>query len=167
MANCILVVAHGTTGNQPGRCGDCGEGQAQENHSRSGTRRGAAATRDAREAPLASVPESALSAKERSRADWKRCSGFFSRQRRTMRSSAGGSGRPGSDNSGGSSFKTAVMVSAGVSRRKARTPESISYSTAPKAKMSVRRIGGFAADLLRRHVSRRAHDDARGGVRTG
>ena len=35
-------------------------------------------------------------------------------------------GRTGSDNSGGSSFKTAVMVSAGVSRRKARTPESIS-----------------------------------------
>src|SRR5207249_1393166 len=35
-------------------------------------------------------PDSASSAKPRSRADWNRSSGLFSRQRRTIRSSAGG-----------------------------------------------------------------------------
>src|SRR5258708_1275778 len=43
----------------------------------------------ARVNPLASVPESAPKANERSRADWKRCSGFFSRHLRTIRSRAG------------------------------------------------------------------------------
>src|SRR6267378_940044 len=45
---------------------------------RSGARRGAVA---ARAIVLDSVPDKALRAKDRSRADWKRSSGLFSRQR--------------------------------------------------------------------------------------
>ena len=69
---------------------------------------------------------SASSAKARSFADWKRCSGCFSRQRRTMRSSPGETGVVISLSSGGSSFRIAVIVSAAVSWRKARLPEIIS-----------------------------------------
>ena len=84
------------------------------------------------------VPEIASSAKARSLADWKRCSGAFSRQRRTMRSSAGATARPDSPSSAGSSLRMAVMVSAEVPRWKARSPASISYRMAPNAKMSER-----------------------------
>src|SRR5215472_18097874 len=43
----------------------------------------------ARTAPLVSEPERAASANDRSLIDWKRCSGFFSRQRRIVRPSTG------------------------------------------------------------------------------
>jgi len=61
--------------------------RAAASQGQSGVRRDAAVAA-ARTAELASVPESELSANDRSLADWKRCSGVFSRQRRTMRSSA-------------------------------------------------------------------------------
>jgi hypothetical protein len=54
--------------------------------------------------------------KAKSRADWKRSSGFFSRQWRTMRSRTGLRAPLLSAISGGSSFRIAVIVSAVVSR---------------------------------------------------
>ena len=77
-------------------------------------------------------------AKDKSSADWKRCAGFFSRQRCTTlckgRGVAGASCAIGA----GSSFRMAVMVSAAVGLRKARVPVSISYRTAPRANRSAR-----------------------------
>ncbi len=69
---------------------------------------------------------SALRSKARSWADWKRCSGRFSRQWLTMRSSAGGRARVVSWRSGGSSLRIACIVSAADSPWKARRPETIS-----------------------------------------
>ena len=78
------------------------------------------------------------SAKATSFADWKRFSRSFSRQCRTMWSSAGETLRPDCVSSGGSSFRIAAIVSLAVSRLNAFLPESISYRIAPKEKMSVR-----------------------------
>ena len=61
-----------------------------------------------------------------SRADWKRSSGFFSRQCRTIRSSAGGSGWPPSAAGAGSSLRIAFIVSTAESPSNARRPVSIS-----------------------------------------
>jgi len=61
------------------------------------------------------VPESAAIANATSRADWNRSAGFFSRQWRMILSRPGGSGTA-SSMSGGSSFRTAVIVSTAVSR---------------------------------------------------
>src|SRR5215469_12996522 len=72
------------------------------------------------------TPESASRPKATSLADWKRSSGFFSRQCRTMRSIAGETARLVSLRSGGSSFRMELMVSAGVAPTKARLPENIS-----------------------------------------
>ncbi len=74
--------------------------------------------------------------KARSSADWKRWSGSFSRQRRTMSSSPRGQSSVWA--SAGSSLSAAFMVSMADSRAKARLPVSISKSSAPKAKMSER-----------------------------
>jgi hypothetical protein len=71
-------------------------------------------------------PATADKSKARSWAEWKRCSGFFSRQWRTMRSSAGEMSPFAAERSGGSSLRIADIVSAEESRRKARLPESIS-----------------------------------------
>ena len=60
----------------------------------SGIRRGFWAAAAGRATALVSDPESALRANDRSRADWNRCSGFFSKQRRTMRSSVEDTGCP-------------------------------------------------------------------------
>ena len=65
-------------------------------------------------------------AKARSRADWNRCSGFFSRQRRTIRSSPGATSGRSPAMSAGSSFRIALIVSTAEPPRKARRPESIS-----------------------------------------
>ena len=59
-------------------------------------------------------------------ADWNRLSGSFSRQCRTMWSRTGGTFRPDSESSGGSSLRIAAMVSAAEPRWKARLPESSS-----------------------------------------
>ena len=80
----------------------------------------------------------ASNANAKSDAEWKRCSGFFSRQRCTIRSRAGGVPGVIREISGGSSFKMAVIVSGDVGFLNARLPVSISYRIAPKAKMSVR-----------------------------
>src|SRR6266545_5789535 len=83
-------------------------------------------------------PESvdkASRAKPRSRADWKRRSGFFSRQRRTIFSSAGETFAFISPSSGGSSFKIALITSATEAPLKARRPLIISYRIIPKLKM--------------------------------
>jgi hypothetical protein len=80
-------------------------------------------------APLADVPDpldSASNANAKSRADWKRSSGFFSRQCRTTRSSAGGSGRPVVTISGGSSVRMAFIVCTAVSPMNGRAPDSSS-----------------------------------------
>ena len=116
---------HGAPGNQPGPCGDSRERQAdgEPEKKRNPARR--CSCRPHRPADLGS----------RKRAQRK---GEISRRLKTLfriflqaaphnaLESRGEWDGPGLDNSGGSSFKTAVMVSAGVSRRKARTPESIS-----------------------------------------
>ena len=72
------------------------------------------------------VPESDSRAKARSCAEWKRCAGSFSRQRRTIRSRAGGAIPCAELSSGGSSFRIAANVAAVVSARNARRPDSIS-----------------------------------------
>ena len=75
---------------------------------------------------LTDVPENASSANATSRAVWNRSAGFFSRQWRTIRSSAGDRSVFDVDSSGGSSRRIAVIVSAAVSRLNARSPDSIS-----------------------------------------
>ena len=79
------------------------------------------------------APANASRAKAKSRADWKRSSGPFSRHRRTMRSMG-----VSPDSSAGSCFRMACSASTGVSPANARRPFSISYKIAPKAKMSAR-----------------------------
>ena len=64
-------------------------------------------------------------ANARSRADWKRSAGRFSRQRCTTASNAAGR-EPVSVASDGSSRRIAVIVSGAVAARKARRPEAIS-----------------------------------------
>ena len=71
-------------------------------------------------------------------ADWNRRSRSFSRQCRTMWSSAGEMFRPDCVSSGGSSLRIAAIVSLAVSRLNALLPESISYRIAPNEKMSER-----------------------------
>ncbi len=102
-------------------------------------RRGAAlpSAASAAHGPLPVVVELSM-ANARSRADWKRRSGIFSRQRRTTRSRAGVTAPADGSNSAGSSRRMAVMVSGAVSRWKARCPWSISKSTQPSEKMSER-----------------------------
>ena len=88
-------------------------------------------------------PDSAWRSNARSCAEWKRSSGFFSRQWRTTRSRPGATFLFVAERSGGSSRRIADMVSAAVSRWNARDPDSISYSTAPNAKMSERASADF------------------------
>src|ERR1700676_528354 len=70
--------------------------------------------------------DTASRAKLRSCADWKRCSGAFSKQRRMMYSTAGGILSCNAANSAGSSFRTALCASADVAPRNARCPANIS-----------------------------------------
>src|ERR1700683_370047 len=72
------------------------------------------------------LPETASSAKPRSRADWKRSSGFFSRQRRTSLSIEEEALGSEAEISGGSSLRMADMVSTAESPWKARWPVIIS-----------------------------------------
>ena len=65
-------------------------------------------------------------AKARSRVDWKRASGSFSRQRSTIRASDGDTSGRAAASDGGSSRVTAIITSIGVSPLKARRPLSIS-----------------------------------------
>ena len=76
--------------------------------------------------------------KARSRIDWKRCAGSFSRQCRTMRSIAGGMPPPPSDSAAGASFRVAAITPARLRPENGRRPEIISYSRQPNAKMSLR-----------------------------
>ena len=83
-------------------------------------------------------PRRASSANPTSRADWKRSSGSFSRQRRTTASKPVGTGPAGELIGGGSEFRMAERVSTVVAPRKARRPASISYRIAPNANTSER-----------------------------
>ena len=76
--------------------------------------------------PVRASRSATRSAKARSRADWKRSSGSFSRQWATMSSSSAATARPAREISGGSSFKIAIMDSTSLSLRKARSPDNIS-----------------------------------------
>src|SRR5208283_819010 len=87
---------------------------------------------------LPELSDKASSAKAKSEADWKRCSGFFSRQRWTTRCRAGGRFVVTCEIAGGSSFRMAVIVSA--------------------------KVGCVSAYLLRRHVACRAHHRSRFGA---
>ncbi len=71
-------------------------------------------------------PETSSSANATSCAEWKRCSGLFSMQRRTIRSSPGETPWFVAERSGGSSRRIADIVSAAESPRNACRPESIS-----------------------------------------
>src|SRR5215471_17922805 len=68
----------------------------------------------------------ASSAKLRSLADWNRCSGFFSKQRRTIRESIGEIFGLVSLTSGGSTVKIEFMTSTTDSPENGRPPQSIS-----------------------------------------
>src|ERR1700733_9963979 len=70
--------------------------------------------------------ESVSRAKAKSWADWNRCSGFFSRQRRTTFCIPGGTVGMTCEMAGGSSLRMAFIVSIPVARRKALLPEIIS-----------------------------------------
>ena len=94
-------------------------------------------------APAGLEPDRASIANARSRADWKRSFGFFSRHRRIIRLSAGEASSRGPDSSGGSCVRIAVIVSAAVSRSNARLPLTSSYRTAPSAKTSARASTGW------------------------
>ena len=72
------------------------------------------------------VPESASMSNARSCAEWNRCSGFFSRQWRTMRSMPGETFWLVMERSAGSSLRIAAIVSPAESAWNARLPESIS-----------------------------------------
>src|ERR1035438_6194342 len=74
-------------------------------------------------------------ANARSAADWNRRSGSFSRHRRTIPPSSGGTE---AGNSAGSSFNIACIPSTEEEPEKARLPESISCSTTPKLNRSER-----------------------------
>jgi hypothetical protein len=76
--------------------------------------------------PEVEIVESVSRLNARSRADWKRCSRSFSRQRRTSRSTAGGTPGLNCVTSGGSSFRIALSVSMPELRLKARWPLRIS-----------------------------------------
>ena len=76
--------------------------------------------------PRSAEPEMASRWKARSRADWKRASGDFSRQRTTTRSSAGGMVGLPWESQGGSSRRMACSVSTALSRRKGAAPVIIS-----------------------------------------
>ncbi len=98
--------------------------------------------------------------KARSRADWKRSEGCFSRQCATMRSRAGEVCRPLSESGGGSLFRIALMVSAGVSPRKARLLVRHFVDDGAEREDVRAVVGLCAADLLRRHVPRCSNDDS-------
>ena len=97
-------------------------------------RNGSTAIEATRECPAPEVVADAVAvlgdegsrwrAKARSRADWKRSSGLFSRLCRTISESSGGTPRPA--DRGGSVWRTAIIVSTALSPWKARTPVSIS-----------------------------------------
>jgi hypothetical protein len=100
-------------------------------------------------------------ANARSSAEWKRRPGRLSRQRWTILASPGGISPPSRVSSGGSSFRIAVSVSAGVSAWNARRPDSISYRTAPKGEDVGAVVHLVPAHLLRGHVADGAHDRPR------
>jgi len=77
-------------------------------------------------APVAELVSTASRAKLRSRADWKRSWGFFSRQRETIISSAGDTDGLISAIGGGCSLRIELITSIVVAPRKGRLPASIS-----------------------------------------
>src|SRR5215472_14707413 len=80
-----------------------------------------------------------------------RCSGFFDRQRLTVRCRPGGRFGASCETAGGSSLRIALIVSADVAFRKAGLPVSISCCEDVTA-----RVGSLSAYLLGRHVADRA-----------
>src|SRR5580704_11620062 len=108
---------------------------AQNAAAAANSRTGIAATNEARHRPILAnrdagtafaelLSEDKLSkSKARSRADWKRKLGSFSRQWRTIRSRPGETCRPVSVSSGGSSLRMAFMVSTLESPLNARLRE--------------------------------------------
>ena len=113
--------------------------------------------------PGAESPESDSRSKARSRADWNRCSGFFSRQWRTMRSSARREilvrqreiGRVFPQDRG-------HRVRGGVAVERAVAREHLVEDRAEGEEVAAG-VGRPSAHLLGRHVADRAEDDSRLG----
>ena len=138
---------------------------------RAAFRRGAAGSSASSRKPLAGPSRSASpdaararSANARSRADWNRCSGRFSRQCRTMRSSAVEIGSSRSSRSG-SAFRIAAIVSAAVARRNGRSSRQHLEEHAAEGEDVRPGIAFLAADLFRSHVADGSHHRTRLGVR--
>ena len=115
-------------------------------------------------APRVALPcEGDSSAKARSRADWKRSVAFFSRQRLTIRSSAGGTAGAASSRSFGSSFRIAFIVS--TARRPLERAAAAEHLVEDRAEREEIRavIRRPAEHLLGRHVAHRAEDGPRLG----
>ena len=100
----------------------------------------------------------------KSRADCQRLSGSFARHFCSTRSSAAGA--TSAIDGAGRSIIAAITL-AGDEPSNARLPVSISYSTKPNEKMSLRGPAILSSDLLGRHVLERSQDFALAGQRHG
>ena len=144
-------------------------GPGHEGDERGRRRRPSAAGRaaSATRAPLPGPDsdDSASSANDRSRADWNRSSDAFSRQRRTMRSSAGGAACPLRASSGGSLDSTARHR---VGRRRA-LERALAGAHLVEHAAEREQVGAgvhaLPAHLLGRHVAGRAEHGAGVGDR--
>ena len=128
-------------------------------------RRGTRQARAAGNVGSIAAPEVSLrasSAKPTSRAVWKRSAGSFSRHRRTMRSSAGGTAALTRSMGAGSRAGSRRACRPASARRRADGRASISYRTVPRAKTSLRASAAVAEPA--RATCRRSF---RGGSRAG
>jgi len=101
-----------------------------------------------------------FSSLDKSRELCQRSPGSFIRQRSTRCSSAAGVRGCKLDRGCGSFSRMAATMFSLVSPANGRLPDTISYSTQPKLKMSLRTSGGLALNRFRSHIEERSHDCA-------
>ena len=149
----------------------CGNGERGEQHGQTARRGGpqplpAPPYDSAGTCPLGREPAAerltVRSANARSRAEWKRRSGSFSRQCATIWRSAGATV---SGNSGGSSRRMAVITSTPVGRSNGGPSGEAFVEHQAEAEDIAARVHDFAAHLFGRHVTGGPEHGARHGAR--